>query len=85
MAVSFANISMAEIETKIILQSNTKSRVWKRYGDDIFSFWDSNIQEVNHSIDQANRLHPTIKFTAEVSENKITFLDAVVFKGKTLV
>ena len=83
MVVSFANIFMAEMETRIIQQSNTKPRVWKRYIDDIFSLRDSNIiQEVNHFIDQGNRLHPTIKFTAEVSENKITFLDTVVFKGE---
>ena len=63
MAVSFANIFMAEIETRIIQQSNTKPRVWNRYIDDILSLWDSNVQEVNHFIDQANRLHPTIKFT----------------------
>ena len=77
MTVSFANIFMAEIET-----SNTKPKLWKRYVDDIFSLWDSNIQEVNQFIDQADRLYPTIKFTAEVSENKINFLDTVVFKLK---
>ena len=32
--------------------------------------------------DQANRLHPTIKCTAEESEKKITFLDTVVFKAE---
>ena len=36
-AVSFANIFMAEIETNLILQNNTKPRVWKRYIDDAFS------------------------------------------------
>ena len=82
MAVSFENIFMVEIETRMSQLSNTKPRVWKRYIDDIFSLWDSNIQEVNHFIDQANRLHPTIKFTAKVSENKITFLDTFVFKGE---
>ena len=73
---------MAENETRTIRQSNTKSREWTRYIDDIFSLWDSNIQEVNHFIDQANRLHPTIKFTAEVSENEITFLNTVEFKSE---
>ena len=34
-AVSFTNISMAEIETKLIQQSE---REWKRYIDD--SLWD---------------------------------------------
>ena len=33
-------------------------------------------------IEQANKFHPTIKFTAEISENEITFLDTVVFKGE---
>ena len=72
---------MAEIETRIIKKSNTKPRVWKRYLDDIFYLWDSNIQEVNHFINQASRHHPTIKSAAKVSENKITFLDTVVLKG----
>jgi len=31
---------------------------------------------------QANTFHPTIKFTSEISENEITFLDTVVFKGE---
>ena len=55
MAVLFANIFMAEIETRIIQQSNTKSREWKCYIDNIFSLWDSNIQEVNHFTDQADK------------------------------
>ena len=35
-------------------------------------------------IEQANKFHPTIKFMAEISENEITFLDRVVFKGERL-
>ena len=35
-------------------------------------------------IEKANKFHPTIKFTAEISENEITFLDTVVFKGERL-
>ena len=80
MAVSFANIFMAEIETKIIQQSDTKPREWKRYIDDVFSLWDCDIKHVERFIDQANKFHPTIKFTAEISGNKTTFLDTTVFK-----
>ena len=72
MAVAFANIFMVEIETKLINQSNTKPRKGKRYIDDIFSLWDSNIQEIDLFIKQANNFHPTIKFTAEISEVEIT-------------
>ena len=39
---------------------------------------------MDHFIEQANKFHPTIKFTAEISENNITFLDTVVFKGERL-
>ena len=41
MAVSFANIFMAKIETTLIQQSETKQKEWRRYIDDIFSLWDS--------------------------------------------
>ena len=39
-AVSFANIFMAEIETNLIQQNDTRPREWKRYIDDAFSLWD---------------------------------------------
>ena len=84
-AVSFANIFMAEIETNLIQQNNTKPREWKRYIDDVFSLWDCTRNEVDRFIQQANTFHPTIKFTAEISENEITFLDTVVFKGERFI
>ena len=33
-------------------------------------------------IKEANNLHPTIKFTAEISENELTLLETTVFKGE---
>ena len=84
MAVSFANIFMAKIETTLIQQNETKPKEWRRYIDDIFSLWDSDEKDVDQFIEQANKFHPTIKFTAEISEKEITFLDTVVFKGERL-
>ena len=60
MAVAFANIFMADIETKMISQSKTKPIEWKRFIDDIFSLWDSDEKEINLFIEQANKFHPTI-------------------------
>ena len=40
MAVAFANIFMADLETQIRSKSIMKPMIWKRYIDDIFSFWD---------------------------------------------
>ena len=69
-AVSFANIFMAEIEKKLIQQSETKPKEWIRYINNVFSLRDCERQEVNRFIKRANYFHPTIKFTAEVSENQ---------------
>ena len=58
-----------------------KPLVWKRYIDDIFSLWSINRDEIKQFIEQANSHHPTIKFTAEISEMEITFLDTSIYKG----
>ena len=63
MALSFANIFMAKIERTLIQQSETKPKEWRRYIDDIFSLWDSHEKDVDQFIEQANKFHPTIKFT----------------------
>ena len=51
------------------------------YIDDIFSQWVSTRQEISLFIEQANKFHPTIKFTAEISEIETTLLDTVIYKG----
>ena len=73
---------MANIETKILSQSRIKPTVWKRFIDDGTSLWDIDKQEIDLFLEQANSFHPTIKFTAEISDKEITFLDTVVYKGE---
>ena len=41
-------------------------------------------KKITHFIEQVNNHHATVKFTAEISENEVTFLDAIVYKGKGL-
>ena len=55
---------------------------WKRYIDDIFSLWNVDKEEIEEFIVLANSHHPTIKFTAEISDKEINFLDTTVFKGE---
>ena len=81
-AVAFANIFMSAVETEIINKSKTKPLRWKRFIDDVFSLWDTKREEIDQFILEANRHHPTIKFTAEISEKKINFLDTTIFKGE---
>ena len=81
-AVAFANIFMSKIETEIILHSSNKPLVWKRYLDDIFSLWNIDKRDIGLFLKLANNYHPTIKFTAEISDKEITFLDTCVYKGE---
>ena len=57
---------------------------WKRYIDDIFSLWnvDKLVKEIEEFIVLANSHYPTIKFTAEIPDKEINFLDTTVFKGE---
>ena len=88
MAVAFANIFMAKIEKEILSRysdravlSPIKPIFWKRFIDDVISVWDTSRNEIEEFLLKANNFHPTIKFTAEISETETTFLDTKVYKG----
>lgn len=70
MAPAYANLFMDKIERKLQSLSD-KIRVWRRYIDDIFFLWIGTRAELNKFMRQANAIHPTIKFTHEVDENKL--------------
>ena len=82
MAVAFANTFMEKIETEILSQSAIKPLVWKRFIDDVISIWNTTREEITQFIEQANSHHPTIRFTAEISETETTFLDTEIYKGE---
>ena len=81
MAVPFANIFMAGIDKQILSQSCIKPLSWKKYIDDVFSLWNTSQNKIESFVEKANNFHSTIKFSAEVSETEITFLDTKVYKG----
>ena len=49
----------------------------------MFSLWDTDKEEINmyNFIEHANNYHPTIKFTADISDKEIIFLDTCIYKG----
>jgi len=51
---------------------------WKGYIDDTFSLWNVYKKEIEKFIVLANRHHPTLKFTAEISDKEINVLDTTV-------
>jgi len=46
MAVAFAYIFMARVETEILSQSALKPLVWKQFIDDTFSLWNTTREEI---------------------------------------
>ena len=79
-----SNFFMAYIETQSLSKTVFKPTVWKRYVDDSFPLWDiSKPDIVAFFAEQVNLHHPTMKFTAEISENETFFLETVVYQGTT--
>ena len=64
-------------------ERDTKPLVWKRYPfiNDMFSLRDTDKEEINNFIEHANNYHPTIKFTADISDKEIIFFDTCIYKG----
>ena len=74
--------SLPKQKPKSKKKNDIKPLEWKRFIDDIASFWTTTKDEVLKFIEKANQFHPTIKFTAEISDSKATFLDTTIYKGK---
>ena len=49
-----------------------------RYIDDIFFIWEHCEESLKEFINEINSFHPTIKFTADWSKEKVNFLDVEV-------
>ncbi len=84
-APSYANIFMAQFEHIHVYPHHAKFLVWWRYIDDIFTIFNCDRPEVDDFVKNLNDCHPTIKFTSEISDTSINFLDATITKqGKFL-
>ena len=80
--VAFVHIFMREIEKQILNECAHKPLAWKRYIDDIISLWHTSRDIVEKFVEKANKHHPTIKLTAEISCTDATFLDTTVYMGQ---
>ena len=86
MAPQYAILFMSALEETLLESSPLKPMVWWRYIDDIFLLWEHGEDSLKAFLEHINKAHPTIKFTAEVSKDKVNFLDVeVTRKGNKLV
>jgi hypothetical protein len=75
MAPSYANIFMGNLEERLLLSSLKQPLSWFRFIDDVNMKWIHSDKELDEFFEHANSIHPSIKFTQEVSKTKISFLD----------
>ena len=55
-----------------------------RYVDDILCLWDGPEGALQEFLSTMNLLYPSIKFTLQIGENKINFLDLTISIGEGL-
>ena len=75
MAPSYANIFMGDLEERLLLSSLKQPLSWFRFIDDVDMKWTHGDKELDEFLEHANSIHPSIKFTHEVSKTKMSFLD----------
>ena len=79
MGPSCANLFVGYIENQVFNQFNgTKPELYGRYIDDCFGAISSSREELDHFITSVNSFHPALKYTWEISETSIAFLDIKV-------
>ena len=75
MAPSYANIFMGKLEKQLLESSIERPLSWYRFIDDVDMKWTQNDEELQNFLSRDNNLHPSIKFTHEISNTTISFLD----------
>ena len=78
LAPNYANLFMDRFETKALENWPLKQLLWIRFIDDIFCLWQHGTEQLNKFVKYLNEIHETIKFTHEVSDSHIAFLDTTV-------
>ena len=75
MAPSYANIFMWKLEKQLLESSIERPLSWYIFIDDVDMKWNQSDEELQNFISRANNLHPSIKFTHEIFNTTISFLD----------
>jgi hypothetical protein len=74
-APSFGNRFLNKFEIQHVYTYKKQPLVWLRYIDDVFLIWVHSLEELNEFVDHLNSRLPTIKFSKEISDKEVSFLD----------
>lgn len=69
---------MASLETPFIEKQEKKPLFYRRFLDDIFMIWNHDKASLLDFISKFNCLHQSIKFTHDISQDTINFLDVTL-------
>ncbi|XP_069486826.1 uncharacterized protein [Ambystoma mexicanum] len=78
MAPVYANTFMFQFESQHVLEHPTWAAyilTWKRFIDDIFCIWCGTRDDLDQFFEYLNLVHPRIKFTIEIGNPYLHFLD----------
>ena len=80
-APTLANMFMGNFERQHVYTYKLQPLIWARFIDDIFLLWTHGSEELDQFIHHKS----SIKFTSEISDTQVPFLDTLVIKsGNTL-
>ena len=79
LASLYANLFMTKFEEKYVYTYPQQPKLWKRFIDDIFLIWPHGMDWRLKFIEHLNTVHPTIKFTSDISHTEIFFLDLTIY------
>ena len=77
---TLANLALYPLELEFLNTTNNIINYW-RYLDDCLIIYQGTEEELKTDIAYLNSMHPTIKFTATISNTHIDYLDITIFKG----
>ena len=80
MAPQYVILFMSYLEEKLLDSCKLKPLFWWRYIDDLFFVWEHGEKSLKSFLKHINDAHPTIKFTANYSKEKVNFLDVQVLQ-----
>ena len=73
---------VSDLEKRFFNDCDISPLVWWRYEDDIFMLWQHGEKELEKFLEKLSSYHSNIKFTANYSREKISFLDVEVVKKR---
>ena len=79
MGPSYANLFVAYIEHQLFNQHNgPKPELYRRYLDDCIGATSSTREDLNQFVTVVSLFHPALKYTWEISDTSLAFLDIKV-------